>query len=94
MHRANLLINIFELYHYSIPSLYELFDDRVRFADKLYHIFETHLPLLQYNGNLLQNIYKLHLPKSASNLYLDAIQILENCQKSNVLGGILLYHNK
>ncbi|CAO1300770.1 unnamed protein product [Diamesa hyperborea] len=96
-HRAELLVKILKLYHNDLNQLFELFksSEPKQFSDKLYHIFETYLPILQYNGNLLQNVYKLFLPKSASNLYLDAIQILEHVtSKSGVLGGMILYHNK
>lgn len=70
-------------------------NSRKNFSEKLYQIFETFLPILQYNGNLLQNVYKLNLPTSGSNLFLNAIQILENIQSNDgVLGGLILYNNK
>lgn len=77
-HRAELMMSILRLYHQDIETIFSQFNEQKNFSDKLYHIFETFLPILQYNGNLLQNVYKLFLPKSASNLYLDAIQILEH----------------
>lgn len=76
-HRAELMMSILRLYHQDIETIFSQFNEQKNFSDKLYHIFETFLPILQYNG-LLQNVYKLFLPKSASNLYLDAIQILEH----------------
>ncbi|KAG5677915.1 hypothetical protein PVAND_007631 [Polypedilum vanderplanki] len=94
-HRSELMTKILRLYHNDINKIYEQFDDPKNFSDKLYHIFETYLPILQYNSNLLQNVYKLYLPKSASNLFLDATQILENVtSRPNVLGGMILYNNK
>lgn len=93
--RADLMVKILRLYHCDIETIFEQFSEQKNFSDKLYHIFETYLPILQYNGNLLQNVYKLFLPKSASNLYLDAIQILENVAgKKGILGGMILFHNK
>lgn len=93
--RSELMMNILSLYHKDIETLYSQFEEQKNFSDKLYHIFETFLPVLQYNGNLIQNVYKLFLPKSASNLYLDAIQILEHLScRQGVLGGMILYHNK
>ena len=94
-HRSELMVNILKLYHQDIETIFNQFDDPKNFSDKLYHIFETYMPILQYNGNLLQNVYKLFLPKSASNLYLDAIQILEHvASRKGVLGGMILYNNK
>lgn len=94
-HRAELMKRILRLYHNDINTIFEQFDDCKKFSDKLYHIFETYLPVLQYNSNPLQNIYKLYLPKSASNLFLDATQVIENvASKQNVLGGMILYNNK
>ncbi|XP_070497486.1 uncharacterized protein HPS4 [Chironomus tepperi] len=94
-HRAELMKKILRLYHNDINDIFENFSDSKNFSDKLYHVFETYLPTLQYNSNHLQNIYKLYLPKSASNLFLDATQILENAAcKPNVLGGVILYNNK
>jgi Hermansky-Pudlak syndrome 4 protein len=94
-HRSELMVNVLKVYHRDIETIFEQFSEQKNFSDKLYHIFETYLPILQYNGNLMQNVYKLFLPKSASNLYLDAIQILENVANSpGVLGGIILHHNK
>lgn len=94
-HRAELMVNILRLYHRDIETIFEQFSEQKNFSDKLYHVFETYLPILQYNGSLLQNVYKLFLPKSASNLYLDAIQILENVAcRPGILGGMILHHNK
>jgi Hermansky-Pudlak syndrome 4 protein len=94
-HRAEMMVNILQLYHRDIETIFEQFSEQKNFSDKLYHIFETYLPILTYNGNLLQNVYKLFLPKSASNLYLDAIQILESVAcRHGVLGGMILHHNK
>lgn len=94
-HRADLMVNILRLYHKDIETIFRQFDDSKNFSDKLFSIFETYLPILQYNGNLLQNVYKLFLPKSASNLYLDAIQILEHiASRKGILGGMILHNNK
>lgn len=94
-HRSELMINILRLYHQSIETIFTQFDDLKQFSDKLYHIFETYLSILTYNGNLLQNVYKLFLPKSASNLFLDASQILDNiASRPGLLGGMILHHNK
>lgn len=64
-------------------------------SEKLYYIFGTFLPILQYNGNVFQNVPKLRIPKIANNIFLDAMHTLQNCQQTKgVLGGAILYHNK
>lgn len=51
--------------------------------------------MLQHNGNTFQNVPKLRMPKTASHIYLEAIQTLQSCQQTKgVLGGAILYHNK
>jgi Hermansky-Pudlak syndrome 4 protein len=54
--RSELMVNILRLYHRDIENIFSQFDEPKNFSDKLYHIFETFLPLLTYNGNLLQNV--------------------------------------
>lgn len=96
-HRNEFMKNIIKLYHNDINEVYEQFQSRKNFCDKIYQIFETYLPTLQYNSNVLRNVYKLHVPKSSSNtVYLNANQILENIitRPGSVLGGVILYNNK
>jgi Hermansky-Pudlak syndrome 4 protein len=99
-YRAELLTSLLNLYHKDITTISDQFGSVLapqykNLSEKLYHIFETFLPILQYSGNILQNISILRLPKSASNVFLNAIQILQSCQqKKGVLGGAILYHNK
>lgn len=94
-YRNDLMKSILRLYHCDLNKIFEQFDDPKNFSDKLYHIFETYLPILQYNSNVLQNVYKCHLPKSASNLFLNSHQILENvANRQGILGGVILYNNK
>ncbi|KRT79391.1 hypothetical protein AMK59_8503 [Oryctes borbonicus] len=65
------------------------------FSTKLYYTLETYLNVLMYGGNMFFNIPSIQLPKSASNVFLEAVQILRACQKvTRVLGGAILYHNK
>uniref|UniRef100_A0A336M0T0 CSON006812 protein n=1 Tax=Culicoides sonorensis TaxID=179676 RepID=A0A336M0T0_CULSO len=109
LHRSELLSSLIQLYHKDVENISGSFlrgqeydkksdEDQQQtkhFTDKLYHIFNTYLPILQYNGNIFNNIVLLDLPKSASNIYLDVVQILQSCQQqSGVLGGQILYHNK
>ncbi|XP_037917934.1 uncharacterized protein LOC119655874 isoform X3 [Hermetia illucens] len=97
-HRAELLTSLVKLFHRDIQTIHDQFSINGQYknlSEKLYHIFETYLPILQYNGNVFQNVPTLRLPKSASNIFLDAIQTLQSCQQSKgVLGGTILYHNK
>lgn len=100
-HRTKLLSDLLQLYHSDVERISAVYgangkgDDQRKLTDKLYHIFETYLPLLQYNGNIFYNISILNLPKPASNFYLDTVQVLESCQQEvGVLGGQIMYHNK
>ncbi|KAL9921385.1 Hermansky-Pudlak syndrome 4 protein isoform 1-T1 [Glossina fuscipes fuscipes] len=97
-HRVDLLTALVKFYHRDLQLVYDQFPLQSQYknlSEKLYHIFETYLPILQYNGNIFQNIPKLRIPKTASNIFLEAIQILQCCQQTKgVLGGAILYHNK
>ncbi|XP_073846404.1 Hermansky-Pudlak syndrome 4 protein isoform X2 [Musca autumnalis] len=97
-HRADLLSSLVKFYHRDLQLIYDQFALQSQYknlSEKLYHIFETYLPILQYNGNVFQNIPKLRIPKTASNIFLEAIQTLQSCQETKgVLGGAILYHNK
>lgn len=101
-HRAELLTSLLQFFHRDIQSMYDQFNSTATghttyksLSDKLYHIFETYLPILQYNGNIFQNMPISRLPKSASNIFLDAMQTLQSCQQTKgVLGGSILFHNK
>lgn len=97
-HRADLLSSLVKFYHRDLQLVYDQFPLQSQYknlSEKLYHIFETYLPILQYNGNIFQNVPKLRMPKTASNIFLEAIQTLQCCQQTKgVLGGAILYHNK
>ncbi|XP_034478130.1 uncharacterized protein LOC117784486 isoform X2 [Drosophila innubila] len=99
-HRANLLSSLLKFFHRDLQSLHEQYSQPAQqhsrnLSEKLYHIFETYLPMLQRNGNTFQNVPKLRMPKTASHIYLEAIQTLQSCQQTKgILGGAILYHNK
>ncbi|XP_055313908.1 uncharacterized protein LOC129575073 isoform X2 [Sitodiplosis mosellana] len=97
-HRAELLSSLLRLFHCDIQTIHDQFSASGQYkniSEKLYHIFETYLPILQYNGNIFQNMPISKLPKSASNIFLEAIHTLQSCQRAiGVLGGAILYHNK
>ncbi|XP_035739202.1 uncharacterized protein LOC118449101 isoform X2 [Vespa mandarinia] len=94
--RANTLESILKFFHCDLVKISESFNnDRNKFTEKLYQMFETYLPILQYSANLFSNIPVIKLPKSASNIFLEAIQILQYCQETNgIMGGALFYNNK
>ncbi|KZC09693.1 Hermansky-Pudlak syndrome 4 protein, partial [Dufourea novaeangliae] len=94
--RANTLESLLKFFHSDLNKILESFNsDRNKFTEKLYHMFETYLPILQYSANLFSNIPIIKLPKSASNIFLEAIQVLQYCQETNgVMGGALFYNNK
>uniref|UniRef100_A0A0A1WJ60 Hermansky-Pudlak syndrome 4 protein n=1 Tax=Zeugodacus cucurbitae TaxID=28588 RepID=A0A0A1WJ60_ZEUCU len=96
--RADLLASLVKFFHRDLQSLFDQFPQQAQYknlSEKLYHIFETYLPILQRNGHIFQNVPKLRMPKTASNIFLDAIQTLQGCQQTKgILGGAVLYHNK
>lgn len=91
-HRCETMREIIKIYH---NDLFNQIEDRKKFSEKIYQIFETFLPVVQHNSMTIQNVYKLHLPKSASNLYLTANQILENIiTNKGIIGGLIMYNSK
>nr|CAH7734760.1 unnamed protein product [Callosobruchus chinensis] len=93
-HRANTVYSLVKFFHNDFVSLADLYQGESLPA-KLYHIFDTYLKMLAFGGNVFSHIPTLNLPKSASNVYMEATHILECCQElDNVLGGSMLYHNK
>lgn len=65
-HRADLLSSLVRLFHCDIQTIYDQFSTSGQYknlSEKLYHIFETYLPILQYNGNIFQNMPISKLPK-------------------------------
>ncbi|VEN61177.1 unnamed protein product [Callosobruchus maculatus] len=93
-HRANAVYSLVKFFHNDFVSLADLYQGESLPA-KLYHIFDTYLKMLTFGGNIFSHIPTLNLPKSASNVYMEATHILECCRElDNVLGGSMLYHNK
>ncbi|XP_052741595.1 uncharacterized protein LOC112057897 isoform X2 [Bicyclus anynana] len=93
--RASLLTSMIKVYHGDLQALADSLEDQKRLAEKLYQIFETYLPVLQYGCHIFQRVPMLSLPKSATSVYMESMQILEHCRRSKgVLGGVILYNNK
>ncbi|XP_017880807.1 uncharacterized protein LOC108625361 isoform X2 [Ceratina calcarata] len=94
--RANTLESLLKFFHCDLNKILESFNnDRNKFTEKLYQMFETYLPILQYSANLFSNIPIIKLPKSASNIFLEAIQVLQYFQETHgIIGGALFYNNK
>ncbi|KAG7208950.1 hypothetical protein KM043_015124 [Ampulex compressa] len=94
--RADILESLLKFFHCDLARISESFNnDRNKFTEKLYQMFETYLPILQYSANLFSNIPIIKLPKSASNVFLEAIQVLQYCQETNgIMGGAIFYNNK
>ncbi|XP_067010948.2 BLOC-3 complex member HPS4 isoform X2 [Anabrus simplex] len=94
-HRADTLHQLVQFYHKDFDTMSSAISSENQFLSKLNQIFEVYVPIVQFSGNIFGNIPTIRLPKSASNVYLEALQILQCCQeKGGVLGGIVLYHNK
>ncbi|KAG8230838.1 hypothetical protein J437_LFUL010235 [Ladona fulva] len=70
-------------------------EQRNALAERLTQMLDVYVPVLQCASSPFSHIPTVLLPKSASNTFLEAFQILQCCQaKKGVLGGILLYQNK
>ncbi|XP_044269482.1 uncharacterized protein LOC123014426 isoform X2 [Tribolium madens] len=94
-HRANTMSSLISFFHQDIEIMSKLYDNSAKLSAKLYQLFETYLKYMFLGGNIFSYTPSLKLPKSASNVFLEAIQILQCCQELNyVMGGTLLYHNK
>ncbi|KAJ3664390.1 hypothetical protein Zmor_008565 [Zophobas morio] len=94
-HRANTMSSLISFFHQDIEVMSKLYTESSKLSAKLYQLFETYLKYLFLGGNIFAYSPSLKLPKSASNVFLEAIQILQCCQELNyVMGGTLLYHNK
>lgn len=94
--RANTLESILKFFHCDLETISSSFNnDRNKFTEKLYQMLETYLPILQYSANLFSNMPIIKLPKGASNVFLEAMQVLQYCQEtSGIMGGALFYNNK
>ncbi|CAG5087282.1 Similar to HPS4: Hermansky-Pudlak syndrome 4 protein (Homo sapiens), partial [Cotesia congregata] len=94
--RANCLESILKFFHCNLDTISQSFNnERNKFTEKLYQMFETYLPILQYSANLFSNIPMIKLPSTASNVFLESMQILQYCQEmSGILGGAMFYNNK
>nr|XP_022900128.1 uncharacterized protein LOC111413404 [Onthophagus taurus] len=96
-YRANLLSSLLKFYHKDFDLMFNMCQNTEGFMTKLYCVLEAYINLLIYGhgGNIFHNIISLQLPKSASCVYLESVQVLRSCQRiETVLGGVLLYHNK
>ncbi|XP_014213898.1 uncharacterized protein LOC106643323 [Copidosoma floridanum] len=94
--RADVLESLLKFFHCDFETiLSSLNNERNKFTEKLYQIFETYLPILQYSASLFSNLPMLKLPRNASNVFLGAMQVLQFCQETNgIVGGALFYNNK
>ncbi|KAK3909001.1 Hermansky-Pudlak syndrome 4 protein [Frankliniella fusca] len=100
--RADIMTSLLELYFGDLESLATHCetkkasgDTSPTFSERLGRIFETFLPIVQYSGQILGNVPTMRLPKSASHVFLEAMQILQSCQnRPGVLGGTVLFQNK
>lgn len=93
--RATLLTSMIKVYHGDLNTVAAQFSDNTRLSEKLYQMLETYLPVLQYGCHIFQRVPMLTLPKSATPIYMEAMDILNHCRKTKgVLGGVILYNNK
>lgn len=93
LYRAELITNVLSFYYGGIETLFDQLEDK--FPEMLLNIFDTYLPSIQYYGNLLNSSFRFTMPKSSSNLYVSACQIIENLTlRKEILGGMIAYKNK
>lgn len=66
-HRSELLSSMVKFFHCDLQAIFNQFvntdDYHKNLCDKLYHTFETILPILQHNGSIFQNMPISRLPK-------------------------------
>lgn len=63
--RADKLTSLIKVYHCDLQTLAAQFpgENNPRFSEKLYQMFETYLPVLQYGCYMFQTVPLLNLPK-------------------------------
>lgn len=94
--RANCLESIIKFFHCDFDTISKsLNNDRNKLSEKLYQMLETYLPILQYSASYFSSMPMIKLPKTASNVFLDSMQILQYCQETNgIIGGAMFFNNK
>ncbi|XP_049780805.1 uncharacterized protein LOC126182412 [Schistocerca cancellata] len=95
-YRSKVLLDLLRFYHNDFETIHSSAGpDGSKFAEKLQQIFEIYVPIVQHSGNIFANMPSVRLPKSASSIFLEAIQILHSCQeKKGVLSGTILHQNR
>uniref|UniRef100_A0A0C9RFL7 HPS4_1 protein n=1 Tax=Fopius arisanus TaxID=64838 RepID=A0A0C9RFL7_9HYME len=93
--RADSLEQILKFFHCDLETISQsLNNDRTKFTERLYQMLETYLPILQYSS-LFSSMPMIKLPKSASNVFLESLQLLQYCQETpGILGGAMFFNNK
>lgn len=95
LHRNNLLTSLIEFYHKDIEEMANIYGNSDALSAKMYHMCETYLKIISFGGNIFSIIPSINLPKSASNVFIESLNILHYCQTfDSVLGGLILHHNK
>lgn len=62
--RADILESLLKFFHRDFNTIsMSVNNDRNKFTEKLYQMFETYLPILQYNASLFSNVPLLKLPR-------------------------------
>lgn len=62
--RAEVLEALLKFFHCDFDTISaSLNNDRNKFTEKLYQMFETYLPILQYSASLFANLPMLKLPR-------------------------------
>nr|XP_023011852.1 uncharacterized protein LOC111502102 isoform X1 [Leptinotarsa decemlineata] len=92
--KAKTLFSLLEFLHEDFEKLANNLKSE-SFTSKLSSMFDNYIKMLVYARSIFSQNSFLMLTKSSSNVFMDAIHVLDSCQELNyVLGGALMYHNK
>ncbi|XP_044763401.1 uncharacterized protein LOC123320225 [Coccinella septempunctata] len=95
LHRNNLFNSLISFYHKDIEEIASIYGNSDALSAKMYHMCETYLKMISVGGNIFSIIPSINLPKGASNVFIETLNILQYCQTyDSVLGGLILHHNK
>ncbi|CAB3371779.1 Hypothetical predicted protein [Cloeon dipterum] len=94
--RADSLFAMLRLFHGGIEEIANgCASDRNVLVSRLQDILDTLVPMAQNFGDLFGQEPALLLPKSANNVFIESVQVLEYFQSlQGVIGGTILYNNR
>ncbi|KAG5886850.1 hypothetical protein JTB14_017656 [Gonioctena quinquepunctata] len=92
--KAKTLYSLLEFLHEDFEELAKICQKET-LSSKLCSIFDNYIKILVYARSIFSQNTSLMLTKSSSNVFMDAIHVLDSCQElHHVLGGSMMYHNR